>query len=85
MKASLGAHAAARESSDATLKAVAKSVGLTVATAPMADHSTGAALYAPKVLKHAGKSADEEREWQKKKLHQLPSGIAELVLTVMTE
>lgn len=46
----------------------------------MADHSLGAALYALKAVKIAGKSVDAERRWQSK---QLPSEIMELVLTAM--
>jgi hypothetical protein len=41
-------------------------------------HSLGAALYALKAVKKAGKSADEERNWQNK---QLPFEIIDLVLT----
>lgn len=83
MKASLSAHAAARESTDQTSIAVARSVGHAVATAHMADHSLGAALYALKALKLAGKSIDEERDWQIKQLQQLPTEIADLVITTM--
>ncbi|MFA4885466.1 MAG: putative immunity protein [Desulfotomaculaceae bacterium] len=83
MKASVGAHAAARESSNPVSIAVARSIGHAVATAHMADHSLGGALYALKALKHAGKSIDEERVWQNKQLQQLPSEIVELVLTTM--
>ena len=61
--------------------AVARSVGHAVATAHMADHSLGAALYALKAVKHAGKSVDAERKWQNE---QLPSEIMELVLTAMS-
>jgi hypothetical protein len=75
-KASVGAHAVARESSDPTTIAVARSVGHAVATAHMADHSLGAAWYALKAVKNAGKSIDAERKWQDK---QLPSEIKELV------
>jgi hypothetical protein len=78
MKASLGAHAAARESSDPISIAVARAVGQAVATAHSADHSLGAAWYALKAVKYAGKSIDAERKWQNK---QLPSEIKELVLT----
>ena len=51
MKASLGAHAVARESSDPATTAVARSIGHTVATAHMADHSPGGALYALKAVR----------------------------------
>jgi len=77
-KASVGAHAVARDSSNLTAIAVARSVGHAVATAHMADHSLGAAWYALKAVKNAGKSIDAERNWQNE---QLPSEIKELVLT----
>jgi hypothetical protein len=59
-KASVDAHALARELSDPKKIAVARSVGHAVATAHMADHSLGAALYALKAVKNAGKSIDAE-------------------------
>jgi len=77
-KASVNAHAVARESSDPTTIAVARSVGHAVATAHMADHSLGAAWYALKAVKNAGGSAVSEREWQDESL---PSEIRKLVLT----
>jgi hypothetical protein len=79
MKASLGAHAVANEVENPVYKAVARSVGQTVATAHMADHSIGGAFYALKAIKHAKKDVDKEREWQNKKLSELPSGIIEIV------
>lgn len=85
MKASVDAHAVARESSNPISIAVARSIGQAVATAHMADHSLGAALYALKAVKNAGKPIDEEREWQNKQLLQLPSEIVELVITTMKE
>ena len=78
MKASVAAHAVARESSDPTAIAVARSVGHAVATAHMADHSLGAAWYALKAVKNAGKSPDAERRWQD---GQLPTEIKDLILT----
>lgn len=57
---------------------MARSVGHAVATAHMADHSLGAAWYALKAVKNAGKSIDAERKWQ---YEQLPSEIKKLVLT----
>ncbi len=77
-KASVAAHAVARESSNPTAIAVARSVGHAVATAHMADHSLGAAWYALKAVKNSDKSVDAERKWQNE---QLPSEIRELVLT----
>ena len=87
MKASVAAHAAARESSDPVFTAIARSVGHAVATAHMADHAPGAALYALKAIKLAGKSIEKEREWHKKQLQSCftkeQSEIVELVLTEM--
>jgi hypothetical protein len=80
--ASLGAIALAKESSNTTSIAVARAVGHAVATAHMADHSLGAALYALKAVKNAGRSIDTERKWQNE---QLPSEIMELVLTTMSK
>jgi len=80
MKASVGAHVAARESANPTSTAVARSVGHAVATAHMADHSLGAALYALKAVKNADKPMDTERKWQNE---QLPSEIKDLVQTGM--
>ena len=77
-KASLRAIAVANESLDPVAIAVARSVGHAVATAHMADHSLGAAWYALKAVKNAGKSIETERNWQNK---QLPSEIKELVLS----
>jgi hypothetical protein len=78
MNASAAAHAVARESSHPTSRAVARSIGQAVATAHMADHSLGAAWYALKAVKNAGKSPDAERRWQDK---QLPPEIKDLILT----
>jgi len=79
-KASVGAIAVANESSNPIAIAVARAVGHAVATAHMADHSLGAALYALKAVKLAGKSIDAERKWQK---DQLPSEIMEFVLSAL--
>ena len=77
-KASVAAHALARESQDPVVIALARAVGHAVATAHMADHSLGAALYALKAVKSAGKSVDVERKWQDE---QLPDEIKKLVLS----
>ena len=76
--ASLNAIAVANESLNPIANAIARAVGHAVATAHMADHSLGAALYALKAIKNAGKSVDAERKWQNE---QLPSEIMELVLS----
>ena len=77
-KASVAAHAFARESSNPVVVAVARSVGHAIATAHMADHALGAALYALKAVIAAGRSEEAERKWQE---NQLPSEIRELVLS----
>lgn len=76
--ASIEAHAVARELKNQTAIAVARCVGHTVATAHMADHSLGAAWYALKAVKNAGKLIDAERKWQDA---QLPFEIKGLILT----
>ena len=76
-KASLDAIAVANESSNPTSIAVARSVGHAVATAHMADHSLGAALYSLKAAQSAGNSLDDERRWQNE---QLPAEIRDLVI-----
>jgi hypothetical protein len=78
MKASVAAHAVARESSHPVSIAVARSVGQAVATAHMADHALGAAWYALKAVKSAAQSPDAERRWQDE---QLPPEIKDLILT----
>ena len=80
-KASLDAIAVANEIRNKTAIAVARSVGHAVAAAHMADHSLGAALYALKATKNAGKSINDERKWQDE---QLTLEIEELVLTART-
>ncbi|MGZ5242669.1 MAG: putative immunity protein [Bacteroidia bacterium] len=77
-KASVNAHAFARETTNPVETAVARATGHTVATAHMADHSLGGALYALKALKLGGKSIEAERNWQNE---QLPEEIRELVLS----
>ena len=77
-KASVNAITVANESSNPVSIAVARAIGHAVATAHMADHSLGAAIYALKAVKNAGKSIDAERKWQNE---QLPSEIRELILT----
>lgn len=75
-KAAVAAHAAAREQTNPVAVAVARSVGQSVATAHMADHSLGAALYALKAVAASGGSVDAERCWQD---NQLPDDVKELV------
>jgi len=82
MKASLGAHAVARQVKDPIYKAIARSVGQAVATAHMADHSVGGAFYALKAVKSANMKVEKEKEWQDKKLAELPKEIIEIVQTM---
>lgn len=79
MKASVSAHAVARVVGDPVYKAIARSIGQTVATAHMADHSLGGAYYALKAVKLAKKNVEEEYTWQQKKLHELPPELIEIV------
>jgi len=82
MKASVASHAVAREYANPISIAVARSIGHAVATAHMADHSLGAAIYALKAVKFAEKSIDAERKWQNE---QLPVEIMDIVLTARNE
>ena len=52
-------------------------MGHAVATAHMADHALGVALYALKAIQQSGNSIDEERKWQNE---QLPIEIRDLIL-----
>ena len=85
IKASLGAHAVARESDDPVTKAIARSIGQAVATAHMADHSLGGPFYALKAVKLANKSIEEERKWQTAKLKDLPSELVEIINSMWTK
>jgi len=77
-KAALGAIAVARASTNPVSVVVARAVGHAVATAYVADHALGPALYALKARNLAGQSIDAERDWQNA---QLPIEIRELVLS----
>jgi len=74
------AHAAAREVKNRSAIAAARAAGHAVATAHMADHSLGAALYALKAIEMAERSIDDERRWQQ---HHLPAAIRELVVSAI--
>jgi hypothetical protein len=67
-KAALQAIAVANESTNPVVIAVARSIGHTVATAHMADHSIGAAEYALKAVRLTGGSIEMERKWQDERL-----------------
>jgi hypothetical protein len=86
MQASVEAHAAARKYTDPVAIAVARAVGQAVATAHMADHSLGPALYGLKSVKLAGGSIDTERKWQNEQLPaNLPPELKDLVLKTRAE
>ena len=68
MKAAREVHAYARSLDDPVDIAIVRAVGHAVATAHMADHSSGAALYALKALKLHGCALDEEKTWQRDQL-----------------
>jgi hypothetical protein len=70
MKASLAAHAAARQVREKAAIAAARAAGQAVATAHAADHSMGALLYAMKALEASGKSSRIE---MKVRLAKLPA------------
>jgi hypothetical protein len=76
MKASVAAHAAAREVTDRAAIAAARAAGQAVATAHAADHSMGALLYAMKALEASGGDPVGEREMQ---LGKLPEALREMV------
>ena len=76
-KASLQAITLANEQSDPVSIALARAAGHAVATAHMADHSMGGALYTLKAIKISGKSIEAERKWQNE---QLPTEIRDLVM-----
>lgn len=71
--------ALAREMTDPVQIALVRAAGHAVATAHMADHSMGGALYALKAVNCARKSMAEERIWQEL---QLPLEIKDFVLEV---
>jgi hypothetical protein len=68
MKASVAAHAAARQMNDKAAVAAARAAGHAVATGHFADHSMGALLYAVKALKASGETPEAELELQLRKL-----------------
>ncbi len=79
-RASVAAHAAARQATDPTAIAVARAAGHAVATAHFADHSLGPVLYGAKAVAAAGGSVDEERAWQ---CARIPEPVRALVLSAL--
>ena len=83
MDASRSVHAYARTIKNSVSVMVARAIGHGVATAHMADHCMGAALYAQKALKLAGMSYVEERNWQEEQLSSLPIELESLIKETM--
>lgn len=79
MKSSVDAHAAARDYDSPVSIAVARSVGQAAGTAHFAEHAIGAALYALKAVRLAGRPVDDERRWQDATI---PTELIDLVLEV---
>jgi hypothetical protein len=80
-RASLAAHAAAREvGEDSAARSVARAAGQAVAIAHVATHAPGAALYAQQAIFRAADPFDaedavaRERDWQYRHLPDLRSG-----------
>jgi len=80
-KASVDMLALARELTNPIQIALVRATGHAVATAHMADHSMGGALYVIKAVNCAGKSMEEEQNWQ---AEQLPLEVRDFVLEVMS-
>jgi hypothetical protein len=76
MKASVAAHAAAREVKDPAASAAARAAAQAVATAHFSDHCMGALLYALKAMECSGLASGEELEHQ---LAKLPGNLREPV------
>lgn len=81
MKAAYAVHAVAGDLADPLLKSISRSIGQAVSTAHMADHCFGAALYALKAAKLAGRSVEEEIVWQDEKLQDLLPEMINLIQT----
>jgi len=84
-KASVTAHAAAREATDDAAQFAARAAGHAVATAHMADHAPGAAMYAIKALKAITNEETvikQEHAWQ---VEQLPEEIRDLILSTFKQ
>ncbi len=77
-KASLDAHAAAREvGEDSPARSAARAAGQAVATAHVVSHAPGAAIYALQAVhrasspEEAGAAVARERAWQRQRLEEL--------------
>lgn len=79
-RAAWAAHAAAREAPTPEAVAACRAAGNAAATAHMADHSLGAAIYACRAVAAMGTSAADERAWQ---MAQLPVPLRSLVASAL--
>jgi hypothetical protein len=79
IKAAREAHKAAREYKNPVHIAIARASGHAVATAHMADHALGGALYALKAVALSGGDVRAERDWQNE---QLPIEIKDRVISL---
>ncbi len=83
-EAACAAHAAARSASDPAAIQVARAAGHAAATAHMADHELGGAMFAIRAVRlaappsEADAAGEHECQWQRE---QLPEAIRELVLS----
>jgi hypothetical protein len=62
---------------------IARAAGQAVATAHMADHCAGAALYPQKALKLSGESSQDEKEIQIRALRDLPAELSNFIVESM--
>ncbi|HEX5472139.1 MAG TPA: hypothetical protein VFW73_09640 [Lacipirellulaceae bacterium] len=76
MKASVAAHAAARQTTDKAARAAARAAAQAVATAHFADHCMGALLYELKALEAARLNSDTKL---RTRLNRLPVSLREIV------
>lgn len=79
-RASVEAHAAAREANEPSATAAARAAGHAAATAHMADHCLRAARYACQAVASTPGRAEQERTWQ---IEQLPEPVRELVISAL--
>ena len=65
--------------------AICRSVAHAVATAHMADHCMGSALYGLKAIKSSGGNSEEEQKWQESALQKLPDNLQRLISETINE
>lgn len=85
IKASRAVHRVARKLSEPIAVSVARSIGQAVAAAHMADHSLVATVYAQQAVARAGKSVEEERDWQLVRIDNILPELGEFIKTVLKQ